>query len=137
MYYDRSRKELLVADSDNHRIIKFSLDNLSADGIVVAGDYNNGGCNLNQLGRPEGLALDSRRQLYVADTSCHRVTKFPADSNSTVYGEFITYMYQPQAIYIDHRMDDVYIGDSNDGIIMKFINGSTVGTVFAGIENGF
>lgn len=133
MCYDQSKREIIIGDRANHRIITFSLDNLSANGRILAGG-NNAGCSNNQFLRIEGIALDSSRQLYVVDLDCKRVIKFPADSNSATYGQIIASMNQPQAITIDRQTDDVYVADSGDHLVMKFTTNNPTGTVVAGNE---
>lgn len=131
MFYDQSRKEIIIGDRNNHRIIKFSLDNLPVNGTIIAGG-NNAGCSNNQFLRIESVALDSSRQLYVADIDCKRVMKFPVNSNSASNGQIIASMNQPQAITIDRRTDDVYVADSGDRLVMKFSSSNLTGVVVAG-----
>lgn len=122
-----------MADRANYRVIKFSLDNPSADGIILAGE-NGDGCSLNQFVMIVGLVLNSVRQLYVIDSSCQRLVKFPANSNSTVYGELIAAMNMPTGITIDRQTDDIYVADTSNTFVKKFINGSTVGVIVAGMK---
>lgn len=136
MCYDRSQRAIIIGDRANYRIIQFSLDNLSANGTILAGG-NNAGCSNNQFLRIEGVAIDSARQLYVIDFDCKRLMKFPANSNSATSGQVIASMNQPQAITIDQQTDDVYVADSGDHLVMKFTNSDSQGVIVAGNERIF
>ena len=63
-----------VADRNNHRIQFFNIGHL--DGITIAGITNLNGSNTTTLTSPRSLKLDSQLNLYVADTSNHRIQKF-------------------------------------------------------------
>lgn len=131
MSYDRSKRVLIVSDTSNYRIIQFALDNLSGGGTILAGG-NGQGCNLSQFKWIEGAVLDSSRQLFVIDSSCYRLMKFPADSNSTINGQVISTVNQPHAIAVDYQTDDIYVSDAGNNQILKFAKNSTTGVVAAG-----
>jgi sugar lactone lactonase YvrE len=77
---------LYVADTDNHRILRFNnppVSNTEADmvfgqgGVFTSNSANNGGtASDDSLNRPAGIALDSGGNLYVADTANNRLLKF-------------------------------------------------------------
>lgn len=71
-----------VADTLNHRIQKFTTDG----GFVAAWGKEDGqrGSGNGEFYCPEGVALDSSGQVYVADTFNHRIQKFSSD------GAFLT-----------------------------------------------
>jgi DNA-binding beta-propeller fold protein YncE len=98
---------------------------------VIAGG-NGAGCDYNQFYNPVGIALDSTRQLYVADSACNQMLKFPANSSSATFGMFIASLGLPQGIYIDQSTDDLYVAVYGDNSIVKFANGSTTPMVVAG-----
>jgi len=131
MHYDIPNKVIIVGDSGNHRVLKFSLDNPSSDGTVIAGG-NGPGCESNQFQNTVGVALDSSRQLYVTDSSCGRLLKFSANSNSTTFGVIITRLNGPQGIFIDPLTDDLYVTVSYDNSIVKFPNDSNTSVIVAG-----
>jgi len=136
MYYDRVNRKIIVGDKGNVRILRFSLDNPTAGGTIIAGG-NGYGCNLNQFQDISGVALDSVHQLYVIDSSCNRLVKFSASSDSTEYGQLIVTLDYPTAISIDHRTDDIYIAlSSGNYSILKFTNNSQIGVTIAG-GNGY
>jgi len=131
IYYDQPNQFIIVGDRQNNRVIQFSVTNPGSDGTVIAGG-NGGGCNYNQFYNPVGVALDSTRQLYVADSACNQMLKFPANSSSATFGMFIASFGLPQGIYIDQSTDDLYVAVYGDSSIVKFANGSTTPVVVAG-----
>jgi uncharacterized protein (TIGR03437 family) len=102
-----SKGNLWVADTGNHRIVRFSaalLDSASppaADAVIGQPDFfsnrpNAGGpVSASGFDTPAGLAFDSQDNLYVADLNNTRVLKFsaplgPSNQNpaaSSVWGE--------------------------------------------------
>ena len=91
-----SAGNLWVADSGNHRVLRFSATVLdgrpspAADLVVGQKDFSSGGANHSGAGisasgfdSPYGLAFDSHNNLYVSDFNNARVLKFapPAASD--------------------------------------------------------
>ena len=140
IYYDQPYRRLIVGDYGNARVLQFSLDNVSADGIVIAGD-NGVGCGLNQFTSIAGIAMDSLRQLYVADSACFHILQFPPDSNSTTSGTEINTTYTPQGIFINPLNDDLYVALHGFDSVVKLSSNSTAFEVVAGrydsLSNGF
>ncbi|CAF1261064.1 unnamed protein product [Rotaria magnacalcarata] len=67
---------MFVVDNNNHRIQLFcQYPTVNTTGRTIAGTGSMGQTNTT-LTYPAGLALDASRNLYVADTSNHRVQKF-------------------------------------------------------------
>jgi hypothetical protein len=91
--------ELWVADTGNHRVLRFDLTFITPTASLLLGQtsYNAGlsnqgaaGPGPNSLNTPLGLSLDSSQRLYVADSLNHRVLAFapPYAPNATlVYGQ--------------------------------------------------
>ncbi len=86
-----SNGNLYVADTDNHRILRFNnppAGDTTADmvfgqgGVFNTADPNKGGSvSANSLNWPGGLAVNSNGNLYVADKENNRVLKYNAPSN--------------------------------------------------------
>lgn len=131
MYYDKPNNVIVVGDAGNHRVVQFSLDNLFAGGTVIAGTGDNG-CDLNQMRVPTGVALDSSRQLYVADAGCGQILRFPPNSNPSTFAVLVAFEAIPEAISINPLTDDLYVVSFFNDRVLKFANGSTTGVVVAG-----
>ncbi|CAF0822955.1 unnamed protein product [Adineta steineri] len=131
MYYDGPNTILIVGDYGNQRILQFSLNNPSSVATVIAGS-NGAGCNLNQLSVAIGVGLDSSGRLYVADTSCNRVIRFPPNSTSTTSGTLLGSINIPQNLFINPLNGDIYVVSYNDNAVYKFVGGSGSPVIAAG-----
>ncbi|MFY3739840.1 MAG: sugar lactone lactonase YvrE [Candidatus Nitrosomirales archaeon] len=130
-----SSDNVFVVDQGNNRIQKFDKN---GNFITTLGSYCNvesgDGCidpdgsgslalGDGQLSSPYGIAIDSRDNLYVADSNNHRIQKFDKNGNFiTKWGSYGTgdgeFNY-PSAIAIDSS-GKVYVGDSLNDRIQKF-----------------
>ena len=135
---------LYIADRDNHVIRK-----ISAGGIVstVAGNGTNGysgdsgSATAAQLNSPNGVAVDSAGNLYIADTSNHRIRQVaPAGTISTVAGTGTAgssgdsgpatsaRLNSPSAVALDSS-GNLYIADQSNNRIRKVTSGGTISTL--------
>jgi len=99
-----------VADSQNHRIQKFT-----SDGNFVS-EWGAEGSEDGNFDRPYGVATDTIGYIYVADTYNNRIQKFTAD------GQFITKwgisgsgdkeFKLPYSIAVDSKSGYVYVADT-------------------------
>jgi sugar lactone lactonase YvrE len=84
------RGNIYIADSSNHRIRKVTPAGIisTVAGNGTRSDSGNGGlATAAQLNSPEGVAVDSAGNLYIADTGNQRIRKVtPAGIISTVAG---------------------------------------------------
>lgn len=136
VYYDQSYKRMIVGDYENERVLRFSLTNLSAGGVVIAGG-NGYGCSLNQFASLVGVAMDSLRQLYTSDSVCDRIVRFPSNSNSATPGVIIDYVNTPQALFIHPLTDDLYVAVYGDHSVIKFNRNSSSSVIVAGTHDLF
>ena len=136
VYYDRSYKQMIFGDYGNHRVLRFSLTNLSAGGVVIAGG-NGFGCSLNQLGGVYGVALDSLRQLYAADYMCNRIVRFPPNSTSATSAVLIASLNTPQGLFINPLTEHLYVALYGPSMVVKFDRNSTTSVVVAGVRDSF
>lgn len=74
---------LWVADSDNHRVLRFDAaatkaNGAAADGVLGQPDFDSAHPDTSQheLFHPSGVAVDTAGRLWVADTHNHRVLRF-------------------------------------------------------------
>jgi hypothetical protein len=130
-YYDQASHRMIVADSGNQRVIQFSLANPSSGGTILAGG-NGAGCNLNQFTTAIGVVLDSFGQLYVSDSGCSRILKFPPNSNSSTFGVLVSNVTEVLELAINPLTGDLYAAGYWDSAIYLFAQNSTTGRVVAG-----
>jgi hypothetical protein len=72
-----SYSNLFVVDNNNHRIQLYCrYPSISSTGQTIAGITGLAGMSSTLLNFPAGIAFDSALNLYVSDTSNHRIQKF-------------------------------------------------------------
>ncbi|CAF3619556.1 unnamed protein product [Rotaria socialis] len=157
IFIDSLTDILYVADSLNHRIIKY-LPNATS-GIVVAGTGSSSSLS-NGLNTPKDVFVDSSGNIFVADSVNHRIQFFPngsltASTISTTWnvgtavwangtavagnqgaGSNLNQLNQPQGFTIDtqYNKSTMYIANSNQHTIVQWLPGASAGTIVAGIN---
>ncbi|CAF1209642.1 unnamed protein product [Adineta steineri] len=71
---------MFIADSYNHRIVKWKIGD-SRGSVIVGSNSTGSGNGLNQLNNPTSLKLDSSGNLYVVDSDNSRVQKYIVDNS--------------------------------------------------------
>jgi sugar lactone lactonase YvrE len=144
-----STGSLYTADNDNNRIRKVSGGTIT----TVAGNGNlgfsgdGGPATSASLAQPEGLAVDSSGNLYIADTRNHRIRKLSGGTITTIAGNGTpgfsgdggpatsASLYNPGGVAVDSA-GNLYIADSNNNRIRK-VSGGTITTVAGNGNAGF
>jgi hypothetical protein len=143
-----SSNNLYIADTGNNRVLYYSVGVTTANQVygqpdLISSGYNNSGDTSDAgLGMPQGVALDSANNLYVADTGNSRVLAFSPGitTPNTVYGQpgFVTgkrnnNLSTPQAYtlnYPNHVQPDnvggLYIADSENHRVLYYSVGVTI-----------
>ncbi len=143
-----------IADSSNNRVRKVSngvITTVAGNGTPgFSGD--NGPAASAQLSDPEGVALDSAGNLYIADAFNNRIRKVSNGVITTVAGNG-TYgltptgdnfpatsaqLYSPKGVAVDSA-GDLYIADTYNQLIRKVSNGvitTVAGTGMHGPSSG-
>ncbi|CAF3997767.1 unnamed protein product [Rotaria sordida] len=138
-----SLSNLYVGDRYNHRIQKCNIITLTC--TTIAGQANAvKGTNMSYLNGPTYVYIDSNDNLYIADSDNYRVQfwSYGASYGKTIAGitgssgSALNQFSIPYGIALDSNSNTVYISDYNNHRVMKYLSGSSSGTIAAG-GNGF
>ncbi|CAF1588360.1 unnamed protein product [Adineta steineri] len=137
--YVSSTNILYIADTMNHRIMKYLLN--ASSGTVVAGG-NGQGLSNTQLSKPYGMALDlSTNSLIICNYAAHTVVRWILGDNSWTLiagsasgtsGSSATLLYQPVGVTLD-QYGNIYVADSGNHRIQCFLVGHSAGITIAGV----
>jgi len=138
---------VLVADPDNHIVVRLTPDGRASivAGNGIAGFSGDGGpATSASLAAPQGVALDSAGNLYIAVTSSGRIRKVtPSGIISTVVGNgklgasgdggpaTAAAMYLPEGVAAD-LAGNIYVADTENHRVRKVDRAGIITTV-AGI----
>lgn len=135
MFIDFTTLTIWIADSGNHRIVKWTSPITSE---MVCGSY---GSADDQFMYPGGLFIDTSASntLYVADTDNHRIQMWlpGATSGRTVagitnyYGTGLNQLWYPKTLIVDTN-ENMFIVDTKNNRILKWKIGLSTGVVIAG-----
>ena len=138
-----SSGHVYVADTDNHRIRKISSASVVTTFAGSSAGYRDDTGTAAWFNQPQGVAVDSSGNVYVADASNNRIRKIsPAGVVTTLAGSTSGYMdggsdakfNLPSGVAVDSS-GNVYVADSNNNRIRK-ISPTGVVTTFAGSSQG-
>ncbi|CAF0769457.1 unnamed protein product [Adineta steineri] len=108
-----------------HRIVKVSED--AEEPIIVAGQSDKSGRDLDQLAFPTGVFVDQLGTIYVADTDNHRIVRWPrgATSGNLIIGEHgvgseSDQLHNPSDLFLD-RYGNLYVTDTLNNRVQKFM----------------
>ncbi|SKA19697.1 Listeria/Bacterioides repeat-containing protein [Trichlorobacter thiogenes] len=108
---------IYVADTDNHRILKFDYRGNFIDQWGPVG-----------FSYPSGIAVDGSNTVYIADTSNNTIKKYSSDGSYLAsIGAFGTGQGQlkgPRAVAVDSS-GNVYVADTGNNRIQKFAANGT------------
>ena len=135
---DPSTEEIYIADFGNHRIMRYSPNNLW--GTLIAGGNGNGK-NDSQLSLPNAIYFDAfSNSLLIVNTGAHNVVRWTIGANNwtLVAGSFngtvgssSTLLRSPTDVMLD-PMGNMYVADRSNHRIQFFPVGESNGTTIAG-----
>jgi sugar lactone lactonase YvrE len=118
-----SSGNLYVADTENHRIQKFS-----STGAFIS-KWGTQGTGNGQFNKPYDVAVDNSGNIFVADTNNHRIQKLSSTGDYIVqWGGFGTADGQfssPYSVATDSA-GNVYVADTYNNRIQKFNNSGII-----------
>jgi sugar lactone lactonase YvrE len=133
-------KNVYMSESDRHRVVKWSpLTNLTTP---VAGQTDERGTTDEYLSAPDGIYFDrSSDTLYVADSGNSRIQKWKKDalsgiqvagSNTSTPAEDAGSLVEPNGVWVDQQTKIVYVADTGNNRITRWLPDATVGDIIAG-----
>ena len=132
-----SNGEMFVADAFNNRLQKKNL----SSGIITTQIGNDS--KINELYRPEGIAIDTDNSIYVSDNN-NRIQKFLNNQfvgqtifpNSNTSYSTTFYLGQPKNLQLD-SLNNLFIADSNSNRILKLnLNNNSIAVAAGGNGSG-
>ncbi|CAF1440090.1 unnamed protein product [Adineta steineri] len=131
-----NNSNIYVADTGNYRVLQFPAN--STTGILRINGSS--GTGLNQFSAMIDMGMDANGNIYILDQTLSRVTKWTPGSASGILvaggGPFNDYfdghvdiMGQPGGMFIEPQSLFIWITDTNNSRIVKWVNSSTALTV--------
>ncbi|CAF1423206.1 unnamed protein product, partial [Didymodactylos carnosus] len=128
---DESENNIYICDYFNHRVQRWSLDDLEAGGVTVVGGHGEG-FGLDQLSYPMSITLDSsNKALYVADSGNNRIIKLSVLPSlkqavseiilGTSLGQGPSHLFLPRKLFVDNYSNQLYIVGTGNHRLQKFI----------------
>lgn len=147
---------LYVADTTDHRALRYAAP-LTTPGMAAAEVFGQanfanktcndtaaaiGGLSANSLCFPQGLAVDSADNLYVADTGNNRVLEYNSPTTDTTADTVIgqpgfnskganttaSSLSSPAGVALDSA-DNLYVADTTNSRVLEFVAPLTTNTV--------
>jgi DNA-binding beta-propeller fold protein YncE len=124
---------IYIADQDNSRVAKFTVDGTYLDELAGAGDP------YVAFHQPQGVTLDSHGNIYVADTENYRIVKFTSTGayvsewGSQGKGNYL--LNFPSGMNFDSN-DSLYVADTGNARIVKYSSQGTYITEWGSYGEG-
>ncbi|CAF0713196.1 unnamed protein product [Adineta steineri] len=127
IYVDNDADSIYIADSENHRIIRWKFD--ADEGEIVAGG-NEQGSGMHQLNYPVDVVLDrEKKYLIICDYRNMRVMLWSRQNNHNQ--KILINSILCWGLAMDNN-GDLYVSDWVGHQVMRWQEGYTAGTVVAG-----
>ncbi|BBI34914.1 S-layer homology domain-containing protein [Cohnella abietis] len=121
-----------VADKSKNQILKFDTSGNVLD------QWGSKGNAVGQFSSPEGIAVDSSSNIYVADTGNKRIQKRNPEGTWVVWGNMGSgngTLSKPSGIALDSK-GDVYVTDKSNNQVVKFDSNGTYVTKWGSMGKG-
>ncbi len=130
LYLDEHNSWLYIADVNNHRVQRFSLNNsFPLNGTTVAGG-NGAGLGSHQLNSPYGIWVSNKTgAVYVADSNNHRIQRWSlgatigvtvGGSPNGISGINATMLKNPYRLTANTNETTLYVSDGGNKRIQRF-----------------
>ena len=122
---------LYICDRDNHRIMRYEVNDTNGTIVAGTGSLGNGPTELNG---PKGVAVDQMGAIIVADSDNYRIQRFPLGSlvgTTIAMNGTNNILGITRDLHIDVN-NGVYVTDSNYSRIVKYFPNNGVGVILAG-----
>ncbi|CAF1216672.1 unnamed protein product [Adineta steineri] len=131
-----NNSNIYVSDTGNYRVLQFPAN--STTGILRINGSS--GTGLNQFSAMTDMGMDANGNIYILDKTLSRVTKWTPGSASGIlvagggpfndyYDGHVDSMVQPGGMFIEPQSLFIWIADTNNSRIVKWVNSSTALTV--------
>jgi len=126
IYFDSPSNSLIIANRYGHNIVRWTLGD--SNWTLIAGSTNGtAGSSSTLVNSPFGVTLDPMGNVYVADTSNHRVQLFMAGqlTGTTIagitgiHGNDSDLLYGPFSVLLDNQLN-LYVADRSNQRVQKF-----------------
>lgn len=124
---DRENDSLIICDSGNRRVIRWSLGSGNTEGQIIIDNID---CF--------GLTMDDVGNLYVTDIGKHEVRRYERNEKTGEIvaggngrGDSLKQLNKPVCVFVDGD-GAVYVSDQNNHRVMKWVKGATEGIIIAG-----
>lgn len=125
---DKETNSIIIADRDNRRVMKWSLQIGTTQGEVIIDNID---C--------WGLVMDNDGNIYVSDYKKHEVKRYSKGNpgkgvvvaGGNGKGDGVSHFNWPGYLTLDNE-DSLYVSDCHNHRVMKWAKGATAGTIVAG-----
>ena len=129
-----------MADLNEHYVLKWSSQTNTT--TAVAGQKGQAGVTDRDLKNPAGIYVDQNTgAVYIADFNNHRIQKWiknetkgvtVAGSSHGMWGHDAASLYLPGAVVVDDETQIVYVADTSNNRIQKWLPDASEGETIAG-----
>ena len=135
-----AEKNIYMSESGTHSILKWSTQTNTS--ITVAGRTDEQQQTADHLYFPRGIFVSrTNGTLYIADTMNHRIQRWVRDAQegttvagaqNGMSGRDASTLASPQSVWVDEDLGTVYIADTENDRIQRWLPQQSMGSTIAG-----